>query len=60
MSRLTLPRQIVVASVAFYVIILTPASACAPTMDAVPSRLDYVVLASLADSSTLLAMSTSR
>jgi hypothetical protein len=60
MSRLTLARLFVVACMAAYVIILMPASARAPTINAAPSKLDYVVLASLADAPNLLAMSTYR
>jgi hypothetical protein len=60
MSRLTLARLFVLACMAVYVIILMPASARAPTTHAAPTTLDYVVLASLADSSNLLAMSTYR
>ena len=60
MSRLTLARLFVVACMAAYVIILMPASARAPTINAAPSKLDYVVLASMADSPNPLAMSTYR
>jgi hypothetical protein len=60
MSRLNLARVFSVACMAAYVIILTPASARAPTVKAAPSKLDYVVLASLADSPNPLAMSTYR
>jgi hypothetical protein len=59
MSRLTLTR-FVAACTAAYVLVLTPASARAPTVHATPSKLDYVVLASLADSPNPLAMSTYR
>lgn len=60
MSRLTFARLIVVACMSAYVLILTPASANAPTVHSMPSKLDYVVLASLADSPNPLAMSTYR
>jgi hypothetical protein len=57
MSRLSRARLLVVAGLAAYVIVLTPASARAPTVNAAPSKLDYVVLASMADSPNPLAMS---
>jgi uncharacterized RDD family membrane protein YckC len=60
MSRLTLARLFAVACMAAYVLMLTPASARAPTVPAAPTRLDYVVLASLADSPYPLSMSTYR
>lgn len=60
MSRLTLARLFVVACMAAYVLILTPVSARAPTVHSSPSKLDYVVLAGLADSPNPLAMSTYR
>jgi len=60
MSRLTLARLFVVACIAAYVLILTPASANAPTVYSAPSKLDYVVLASLADSPNPLSMSAYR
>ena len=59
MSRLTFARLSAVAGMAAYVI-MTPASARAPTLNAAPSKLDYVVLASLADSPNPLAISTYR
>jgi hypothetical protein len=60
MSRLALARIFVVACMGAYVLILTPVSARAPTVHAAPSKLDYVVLASLADSPNPLSMSTYR
>jgi hypothetical protein len=60
MSRLTVARLFVAACMAAYVLVLTPASARAPTINAAPSKLDYVVLASLADSPNPLAMSNYR
>ena len=51
-------RLFVFASVLASIAQLTPASAHAPAVCSAPSQLDYVVLASLADSSNLLTMST--
>jgi hypothetical protein len=60
MSRLTLARLFVAACMAAYVLILRPASARDGAVLTVPSKLDYVVLASLADSPHPLAMSSYR
>jgi hypothetical protein len=53
-------RLFVMASMVASIALLSPASARAPAANSSPSKLDYVVLASMADSSSLLAMSTYR
>lgn len=55
-----LTRLLLTASAVASIALLTPASARAPAAGSLPSRLDYVVLASLADSPNPLAMSTYR
>jgi hypothetical protein len=55
-----LTRFLVTASAVASIAMLTPASARMPAAGALPSKLDYVVLASLADSPNPLAMSTYR